>query len=346
MARSAIIGACLIGLLFGTTGCIPSSKPLPTISVLPPRQIVGGTLPFREHWRAVEVSIGISRSGQSLVVTSGKVVFLEMEVTRGTRSRIQVLDDQGKALWNSPPVPFRELAVDSTQVYVRSNEGGWYYLHAYALDSGEWLWKKKLAPHIGYNFYSDGDTLYIHNIDNSEIYHLDPRTGAELGRVTLKTPEGFPLLGQLPGLDFYRTRRTLRVVDAASGRLLWETEIPLIWATRSCPLLVGETLLVGEMEIITALDVRTGHIKWTNLEDKERWFASNPAVMGGFVYALNYTARLMRIDVETGEEIGYLQFAPEESNPSRYQYWVAADTDTGMVFVAFDDSQELIALGP
>jgi hypothetical protein len=64
----------------------------------------------------------------------------------------------------------------------------------------------------------------------------------------------------------------------------------------------------------------------------------------GFLYALDSYARLVQLDVKSGKELGHIQFAPAWTDNSRERYWVAIDGK--MVFVSFDDSRELIALGP
>ena len=72
--------------------------------------------------------------------------------------------------------------------------------------------------------------------------------------------------------------------------------------------------------------------------------ASNFVVANDSLYGIDLDARLVQRDIETGEELGYIQFTPERVDTSTNRYRVAVDGE--MVFVFFSDSQELIALGP
>jgi len=340
MTRFTVVGICVACLLVG--GCIPGTTPRPTVPVLPPRQIAGSTLALREYWRIPASSRG-SRRYPSLAVSGGRVIFIQWNIG-AYEGWVQVLSAQeGRVLWETSRGSFTSLTADDERIYLLSTSDS--VVHCYALGDGRHLWTTRIAPHRIYNIYSYEGILYIHNVDDSEIRYLDARTGVELQRVVLKTPEGFPLLGRFPGLDLYRTPRTLRAVDTATQQVLWETEVPLIWDTDSRPFLAGDVFLVGDAETITAIEVESGRIQWTNWDDREeKWLASNFVVMDGFVYALNYGNRLVQLDIETGQEMGHIRFAPPEVNPSEYRYEVAADN--GMVFISFNDSRELIALGP
>ena len=98
---------------------------------------------------------------------------------------------------------------------------------------------------------------------------------------------------------------------------------------------------MSKWDNVTALDVRTGQVVWGN---RAGAFASNSVVVGDDLYALDGSARLVQLDVQTGWEKGYVQFTPAQTNTSEKRYWVAALGT--MFFVSFGDSQELIALGP
>jgi outer membrane protein assembly factor BamB len=107
------------------------------------------------------------------------------------------------------------------------------------------------------------------------------------------------------------------------------------------PVLVEGVLLVGFWDQVIAIDSRTGQVIWRNQDTP---FASNFAVFNDYLYALDYNARLVKLDIKTGQEKGYVQFTPARTNASEKKYSVAADGQ--MLFISFSDSQELIALGP
>ncbi len=229
------------------------------------------------------------------------------------------------------------LAVDATHVYAMAH----FKIQAYDLNNGHLLWESQEFPsHRSYDLRLDGEMLYVRDRPD-KTYYLDVNTGDILDSVLLPTGEGFWLLAQLPTFDLHTSQTELRAVDKATQRVLWSIGTQGIGSFDQPPVLLGNVLLFGNWEHVLAVDPQTGHVRWRN---QDPFFASNFVVVGNFLYALDYNARLVRLDVNTGQETGYIQFEPASTNVSEKRYWVAADRQ--MLFVSFGDSQELIALGP
>jgi len=229
------------------------------------------------------------------------------------------------------------LAVDTERVYY----GVDFKLRAYSLAEGVLLWETKdLLPFQGDWWDSDGETLCMRDWGRLEDRYFDARTGEDLGYTQLDWEDGF-VLAQFPSLTLHSSPWTLQAVDVATQQVRWtiDTGIPAAFQRR--PELFDDTLLTGAGRILFALDVQTGQVKWQN---RERLFASDWLTANGSIYALDYNARLIRLDIETGQETGYIQFTPASTDVSTKGYAVAADGE--MFFVYFGDSQELIALGP
>lgn len=348
MDKSAIMWSILtVAVMLGISGCIPAGTGNPTRvpfgwvpTPIVPRQIADNRLNLREHWRVSQNGIGGGISDPLLLAVAERVIYFKWHAEEST-GRLQVRDaTSGNLVWESPDkygLWARYLAADGERTYVHAGNE----IQAYDLENGKRLWISQVQWHKSYNLYVEKDVLCVHDIEASEIRYLNARTGEELNRLSLVTDDGFPLLARFPQFDLYRTPSTLQAVDAMTQQLLWETRVSAIWHTYERPGLFGNVLLVGMYEPVSAIDVQTGQIKWHNIGKP---FASNFVVMNGSLYALNYSAQLVQLDIETGQEMGHLQFTPDQADYSISRYWVA--TNGQMLFVSFDDSQELIALGP
>ena len=320
----------IVSMLAVLTGCVPSTLPRPTPTVISPRQIVGGTLAAREYWR-VQGACGCGRNLPHLAATdTGQIVQLHWVFDEGWQ--IRALDSgNGEMLWATDYGPFISLVSDEERVYVQRM----YEIWAYSLLDGQYLWASHVKPRILYNIWVEDDMLFI--AGEGELYLLDSRTGKELEHIRLETDDDFPLLTRLGEVDLYKTWRTLRTVERKTGQLLWEVEVGGAMQIHTRPILERDVLLISDEGVVIAIDVRAGVVKWTN---RDRPFASNSVVVDGFVYGLDYGARLVQLDIETGQVKGYLQFIPPQLNDSGN--CIASGKE--MLFVCFDDSAELIAL--
>jgi len=117
------------------------------------------------------------------------------------------------------------------------------------------------------------------------------------------------------------------------------------------PVLLDDLLLLDVRGEVLALDAQSGQIRWRSYDpahSAETGFVTRVVMAGDTIYALRRDARLVRMDARTGQEMGYIQFAPPlfDDNPYGGSNVLGLAGDGQMLFVSFDDSQELIALGP
>ncbi len=330
----------IVVLIFVLSSCNPTGAqhsfyetPQPTEA----RQIGNTTLKLREYWRVSQIYVGGSFDSHLLAVR-GQVLCTSYDFANKITRLLAFDATKGNLQWEAKGKPGgSELATDVEQVYFINP----FEIRAYALEGGQQLWTTQVLPHRAYRLYSDGERLYVRDQTHWEVYYLDVQTGDKLGESSLLTGDEFILLARTSWVDLYTNRTQLKAVDANSQQLLWLTDIGNIGPIRNRPVLFNDILLVGVQEPVFAIDLQTGYVKWNN---KGKPFASNFVVADGFVYALDHDARLVQWDVQTGQETGYLQFTPAQVNTVENRYWVA--TDGQMLFVSFDDSQELIALGP
>ncbi len=299
-----------------------------------PRDLADNTLNLREYWRCSSVFIG-GREASRLFAVSGWVIWAQ-RVADYVRL-VKVLDGvSGELLWEHRLEDADPITVDTERVYIME----YLKIHAYDLSSGDELWKSpKLPSHVVYRLISDGEKLDVYDMTRDAVHSFSTHAGASLGMASLSADDGFRLLSSSPLFNLYLDSSALKLQDRITQRPLWTTQIEELGPTLWRPVLFhDDVILVGW---VFALDARTGQVKWHR---DDLHIVSNFVAANDSVYALDDRARLVQLDIHTGEETGYIQFTPARTNASENRYWVAADGQ--MIFVSFDDSQEVIALGP
>lgn len=371
-----------IVLMAGLAGCLSSSPPAPTISsglyssttISTPaaqeespsaptpipgptgsRQMTDNTLGLREHWR-VPYSCPSVFSTPGLVAASGRVVCIYYDPARDSLN-VRVLDARnGMLLWEAVGRNGSAIvAADVEQVYFENNSK----LRAYDAEDGRLLWTRQFTPRRSHAFDPDGDRLYILQGGSGEdvLFTLDAKTGEILNSESLWTADHFLVFARFPQFDLHictvEVLFKLRAVDPVTQQTLWLIEDPdLIPSTPKWPpVLLGGVLLIDNREETTALDAQSGQLTWRTLNPgrlPDTILATRSVIMGGSLYALRKDTRLVQWNARNGQETGYIQFVPPLSDDNIYggSNFPSLATDGQMLFVSFDDSQELIALGP
>ena len=309
------------------------------------RQIIDNDLSLREYWR-VSAIIG-GHHEIDLCAVSGRVVYREFDDS-GMLHRLRALEAaSGSLLWETPWSWKNSgpLAADPERVYYSLD----FKLRVYSLAEGVLLWETEdLLPFRVMWMSSDGKTLSVRGTaPGMEERYFDVYTGENLGYTQMSGEDGF-VFAQFPSFYLYypySRSLTLQAIDVATQQVLWMIETGSA-AFDKHPELFDDTLLIGAGQELYVLDVQTGQIKWQNQGPRfANWLTAND-----FIYALDYNARLIQLDIETGKEIGYVQFAPatdclENGYCIHPNYYLIA-ADGQMFFVYFGDRKELIALGP
>ncbi len=306
-----------------------------SLNVRQPRDLADNTLNLREYWRHTPFSSGGVPSNPCLFAVSGRVIWTQ-RVADYVRF-VKVLDGaSGGLLWEQQLEDAQALAVDADRVYVMAH----FDLHAYDLGHGDALWKSpKLPDHASYRLISDGEKLDVYDMTRELVHTFDARSGTELSTTPVSTEGGFMLVSSSPLFNLYLGPSALKLQDRMTQQTLWITQIEELGPSRWRSVLFrDDVILVGWG---FALDAQSGQLRWYR-DDLDS--VSNFVAVNDSVYALDDRARLVQLDIHTGEETGYIQFTPARTNASENRYWVAADGQ--MIFVSFDDSQEVIALGP
>jgi outer membrane protein assembly factor BamB len=305
------------------------------------RAVVDNTLNLQERWRHASVFIE-GYEDPELLAASGDLI--SVQYTRHN-AYLKVLEAvTGNLAWET--LVYKEgaidtLAIDTERVYVMAH----FEIHAYDLDNGNELWKSKLPAHRVYALYSDGEELYARDIPEA-VYSFNARTG-EQGKTISATSDEFVLLSSSPSFDLHVSPIALKLQDRITQQTLWVSQLEELRSIQTYPVLFQVIqkypVLFHEDAILVgwgfAVDVQSGRVEWYKQD-----IVSNFVILNDSLYALDANARLVRLDVGTGQETGYIQFTPPRTDPREESYWVAADGQ--MLFVYFGDSQELIALGP
>ena len=337
-------------------GCIPTEL-LPTPTTPPPsvepRQIAENTLGLREYWRAPLTSY----VGGALAAVPGRVVYIDYV---SDVPHVRVLDaTNGGLLWE---VVERHghawMAADAERVYLDDSHRE---LHAYDMEDGRQLWTRRFTPHRGRSYDPDGDKLYIRQGGAGEdfLYTLDAQTGDILSTESLWTADHILVFSRLPQVDiqFINVQNpiTLRTVDPTTQKTLWQVERTPDLSIRNPrwpPVLLDDVLLIDIQSEVIAFDAQSGQVRWRTLDpvhSSETRLAAGAVMAEDSLYVLRRDARLVRLDARTGQEIGYIQFTPPLLSHDDVYWggnWPGLATDGQMIFVSFDDSRELIALGP
>ncbi len=351
-------GILLVVLMLGLGGCsatklfvTPTSSPTP----VGPHQIVENTLGLREYWRTPYSCLSPLSPG--LVATSGRVICKYYNPLNA-RLSVRVLDaTNGTLLWEALEHQGSGTVVaDASRVYFENN----FELYAFDLKNGRQLWEKSLTPHRGHNFYSDGEKLNI--LENGSggpwmLYTFDGNTGNVLSSEPISTSDDFIRLAAYSQFDLYfgsignsSVHQILRAVDHTTHKTLWQVEVPELVSFPNWPLvLLNDVLLIDPGEKVIALDAKSGQVLWKQgggSNSVAALFATRSVLMNGSLYALRFDGRLLRFDPKTGKETGHIQFMPPLPTYSPQDKFFSLATDGQMLFISFDDSQELIALGP
>lgn len=349
--RRALWGILAVVLAIRLRECAPAG-PFPTSTAVPPlvgpRRIAENTLGLHEYWR---VAFGYIHS---LEATLGRVVYID---AAKDVSYVQVREAvTGNLLWE---VVGRGggnwVTADNERVYF---EDSYDVLHVYAVEDGRLLWERQFSPYRGRGRGPElhGDTLLVWQSGGGEdyLYTLDARTGEILRTESLWTADQFLVFARFPQLELQvftvEFPYKLRAIDPATRQIIWQVEERPGFRFIGRPVLVDNVLLLLGEEVF-ALDAQNGQIMWyspDHLQEPSFALGTRAVVIGDAIYAVREDARLVRMDARTGQETGYIQFAPplSEDNPYGGSNVIGLAGNGQMLFVSFADSQELIALGP
>ncbi len=169
------------------------------------------------------------------------------------------------------------------------------------------LWCVDLGNCLASTVECGGRAFTLAKASNAvEAVCLDPRTGGMLWRRPLGGPDNVTPVADEARVYFTGGGNVIRCLDAATGEPLW-TSKGFGGVAYSSPLVVGDVLYVSGQPALTAVDKRTGAIRWKTAGEKTS-SPNSPAyqeidgqgqiVLG--VAKANQKPEVWGIDVQTG----------------------------------------------
>jgi len=331
MIVAGFIGAAIRGELG------PPPLPTPTTS----RTIMKGTLPLQEHWRKA----GLFIFWEEIAASGEYICFVYLRHSRWQREdRLRVLNARsGELLWEIAGLPpVSSLATDGQRLFVAVH----WHLRTYDLASGELLWRT--PDYVGDQVQPLGEEIIVYSTKDSlnsreqVIRRYDAQSGALREMLRKEVPPNVRLVLRSSSTNYWTDGKQLWAEDRISGEVRWQRRLER--RLEYWPVLAGSSLIYasGLYPNLYAVDTTTGVLQWAYTSP----LVSNFVLGDNILYAIRQDGALVGIDPQTGQERGYIQFFPAETEegPRSTTYWVEASN--GWVFVYFGDSQELIALGP
>lgn len=218
------------------------------------------------------------------------------------------------------------------------NTGG---IAAYEVGSGEILWSQPIPGTRDINsLVASNSTISIDGGSRSDDYYLlDTQTG-EIISTLAKSTHGLPMPGANVNMAYWYDNESNPQAPDVVNIATWAKKFEQIFQP---PILTEHAILIRREPgkkpgSVASLDKNSGEIIWETPNN----VISNVATNGVAAFFLTSSAKLIVLDIETGEEIGFVNFSNADFAPDRTQsYFVAANEN--QVFVFLGDSNQLFA---
>lgn len=305
------------------------------------RQITQNSLHLQEIWR--KNGIHLSRTG----LTATDAVVVVANYNRNARQyRLQGLDvATGDTLWEvllPRRVRVDSLIASDDRLYVAIT----WEIQAYQLSDGQLLWQTPGEPpeRSSYRLSWLDENLVNYSSVVRENYRLmsvyNPNTGSLIQQKQIPI-NPMPLLTTTK-IEYKGEWGKLFAFDRDSGQQIWQT--PLSGNPQHWPVLIESKLLIatsdnqGSIAGLHAIDTTNGLLQWYALEDD---LVSNFAIIDQTVYAIRRNGGIVGLAIDTGQEVGTIEFYTDQTDPNRNAYLLSASDHK--LFVYYGDSRELIA---
>ena len=212
-------------------------------------------------------------------------------------------------------------------------------VEAYDIESGRFLWSQTIpgADSIESLAITE-DLASVDGGSSSNYWLLDPKDG----RVIESSPKSASdfIWAIENNIEYKRTNEAaFEAFDSESDEVLWRSDYYSVFQPPvfTDDLIIARTGGAGGTGIIIGLDITTGNSLW----QYERVY-SNVAVNNSTAFFVNKDGQLLAVNIETGEEIGRLQF-PYHSSSSPFSSVFHVASSENYVLVHTGDGQQLIA---
>lgn len=334
--------ALVCGLYVGYIIYGSISSPAPKI--VPSRQITHNSSDLGEIWRTSDVWLPLT--GPNLETGDSTVVIANHDPNASLHYFLQALStESGHQLWEvdlPQRIGIDSLLAKDAQLFVGLDGE----IQAYGLINGQLLWQTPGKPvqRTSYELAWLNGNLVNYSTVLNEDYSLmsvySPSTGKLLQQEKISE---IPLL-TTTNTEYRGGCGRLLAYDIASQELKWQTS--LSGCPQHRPAVIDSSLLVatypdyGSIAGLHLIDAINGRLMWYALEDD---VVSNFAIINGVVYVIRRNGSMVGIDLNTGQEVGTIQFNANQNqtDPSQNAYWLASNGHQLLAY--FGDSRELIA---
>lgn len=204
----------------------------------------------------------------------------------------------GRLLWRTTDIPLGNPTASNGRVYQSVHgAGGLDIVAAYDGASGRQLWSRTVAHEASTEDLSVAGGVVVSR-QQTRLTALDAVTGALRWRVDVPFGVNAPVVSR--GLVFAVAGLNDEVAayDLSTGVRRWFTSG--VSASDGTPAAADGVLYVPNGDQLTALDIRTGQVRWATAASTPAYLEAQPAVGGGVVYLGG--GRIF--DADTGAALG------------------------------------------
>ena len=202
------------------------------------------------------------------------------------------------------------IAMANGVIFATTGYGTVYAVNA---QKGNILWRKSLLTPLRIAPMVANNSVYVQSVDN-KFYALNAKTGEEQWKYDISL-ENTTLVGGAPAaysndLDMVVTgfsNGEIQAFNASLGSPLWSDVLisnrkayssTFLNTIKAAPVIEGETVYaVGNANILTALDLRSGMRKW----EKEIGGVNTPLLIANTLYVVSNTNDLVAVNKENGD---------------------------------------------
>lgn len=330
-----VLVAVILSILSGACSAVQQSYSCPVVEHKP----VDSSY-FRLLWSRPGITVYPDQFTPLMQGIASKLFVVTGKDIEYGGSKILALDVQsGNVLWQRDVVLPTSIITSDSQLYV----GLYDKIDVVDPHTGNSV-KEIDVSKVGfiYNFYATERNLYASTKSGRWLnFNIDD------GTYNLSEP----FLPYVPFLIenkilYFSEAGTYKAKDTETQSIHWE--YPLNETVHVHPLITDTMIIIlGQSGSIYGLDKIIGNLLWKVDADA----ISNVAVDGTQIYFLTTDGYLKVLDMNNGQEIAKLEFAPASFEPNSspsgniigaYNLWV--DSQRDVVVVSFGDSCQLIAL--
>jgi outer membrane protein assembly factor BamB len=305
-------------------------------------EVVSTTSQIRELWRHSNLYVVATDYGSNLVALEHNLFFAGSLAQDEAPTLYRINSQTGEVDWKLPQVFDLPIVITHDSSHLITASGVPVEINAYDAYDGNHLWRKTLPVAVKGTRYLllDNNSLYVNSVP-TRFEVMDLINGGNSIEMS-HSIDAYPVFLISNGYVYHRElANRLQASLESSGAAIWQVKFDdeLI----QIPVFTDEIILVRTGDVlgnVYAIDRETGRVLWGFSSN----VVSNIAVSDNNAYFLTVDSHLRVVNLQTGELIGEVVFAPslQELEPldlANRKFYVAASED--IVAVYFGSSRQL-----